>query len=84
MEPVSDIIYPVIDCIDNIQIIDNDDDNDASGTSTCNDNENKVVSVLAVTFYWRDALKNILPSNKKGLVVVVRNPCAPSFTYLVE
>jgi hypothetical protein len=77
MEPVTDILYPVVDRIDKIQII-------TENETTVNDDESKVVAVISATFYWRDALKNVLPNNRKGLVVVIENPCTASFTYVVE
>jgi hypothetical protein len=75
LEPAADIIYPVIDSLDTVQLIKDDE--------IPSDNS-KVVALVTTGFYWRDTLKNILPSNKEGLVVVFNNPCSPSFTYLVK
>ena len=86
MEPVSDIMYPIINVLDRIQII----DNDAASNSNLNDtvyNTNtttEVVAVLAATFYWRDVMRNTLPTGEQGLVVVISNPCTASFTYQIK
>jgi hypothetical protein len=80
MEPVSDILYPVIDRFDKIQIITDKDDTNVTDSNV----NNKVVAVLAGVFYWRDVLKNVLPDGKKGLVVVIENTCTSTFTYQIE
>jgi hypothetical protein len=68
MEPVSDIFYPVLaNAADDVTISDRAN--------------NDVVSILSLTFYWRDMLKNILPTGANGVDVVFENPCSPSFTY---
>jgi hypothetical protein len=78
MEPASDILYPVVNNLDRIQLFQNDTDTNTNSTA------NHVVSILAATFYWRDILKNVLPPGKKGIVIVIDNPCTVSFTYQVE
>jgi hypothetical protein len=78
MEPVTDLLYPVIDQMYMIR------DRNGSDTTSNDNNNNNVVAMLASSFYWRDAMKNILPSSKQGLVVVISNPCSSSFTYLVK
>jgi hypothetical protein len=75
-EPVSDILYPVIDSIDRIQIL-------SSNTRIeSKENETRVVGMLSASFYWRDVMKNLLPSGR-GVVVVVDNPCTASFSYQI-
>jgi hypothetical protein len=74
MEPVSDIIYPVIDELKSIQI--HEDGNNTSNQT--------IVGILSSSFYWRDVLKNILPSGREGLVVVIDNPCKVPFTYQIK
>jgi hypothetical protein len=76
-EPVSDILYPVIDAIDRIQIFPSHTSDDTE------DDDTKVVAVLSASFYWRDVMKNILPSGR-GIVVVVENPCTASFSYQIR
>jgi hypothetical protein len=68
MEPVSDIFYPILP-------------NAADDVSISNNANNDVVSILSMTIYWRDMLKNILPTGANGVDVVFENPCSPSFTY---
>jgi hypothetical protein len=74
MEPVSDIIYPVIDKLDRIQITEGDNDMSV----------HKIVAVLSSSFYWRDVLKNILPTGRNGMVIVIDNPCKTPFTYQIK
>jgi hypothetical protein len=57
------------------------DNNKTTSTTTDNDD---VVAVLSSSFYWRDVLKDVLPEQSKGLVVVIENSCSASFTYQVE
>jgi hypothetical protein len=76
-EPVSDIIYPVIDTIDRIQIF------SPTSNETKQNDDTKVVSVVSASFYWRDVMKNVLPSGR-GIVVVIDNPCAASFSYQIR
>jgi hypothetical protein len=64
-EPVSDVLYPVIDRIDKVRIIDDEEDIDFAA--------NKVVGVVSATYYWRDVLKNVLPDGKEGLIAVFEN-----------
>jgi class 3 adenylate cyclase len=68
-EPFSDLFYPIlsppVDSPDFLQ--------DAS--------ENDVAGVVAVTFYWRELIRHILPSGSDGMNVVVANTCNQTFTY---
>ena len=72
MEPVSDINYPVFD--ETSRIEQGDDNGNVNGT---------IVAVLSSAFYWRDILKNILPSRLQPVIVVIDNPCKAPFTYEV-
>ena len=78
-EPVSDIIYPIINNIDKIQIIEN-----VTMINNNTDADMSVVGAMSASFYWRDVMKNILPTGKRGLILVVDNPCTASFTYQIE
>jgi hypothetical protein len=44
----------------------------------------KFVGVFAMTFYWRELIKDILPIDSNGIVVVIENRCGQSFTYQVN
>jgi hypothetical protein len=70
-EPVSDIIYPIVETIDGVRTPDN-----SSG--------NKIVATVITSVYWREYLSLVLPKRSIGIVVVVDNPCNPSFTYQVK
>jgi hypothetical protein len=68
-EPVSDIYYPIFESRDSTQI---------------DRYQHKVVGLLAATWYWRDILKQILPEDSTGIVIVFRNPCNADFTYVLN
>lgn len=63
--------------LDTSQFTDNND------TATNNSNST-VFGAICATLYWRDLMKNILPTGKRGLVVVVENPCTAAFTYEIK
>jgi hypothetical protein len=70
-EPVSNLLYPIIFRLDTVIIpIDSPD--------------SKVVALIATSIYWRNYLKRILTEGSQGVIVVVENPCNPSFTYQIE
>eukprot|EP00934_Nitzschia_sp_Nitz4_P002155 Nitzschia sp. Nitz4//scaffold6_size259037//151917//155608//NITZ4_001087-RA/size259037-processed-gene-0.270-mRNA-1//-1//CDS//3329556932//2155//frame0 len=71
-EPFSDIFFPILDvAADYVEVPQN-----ASSTDL-----GKMVGVFAMTFYWRDLLKNILPDGSNGIIVVFENACGEAFTY---
>lgn len=72
-EPFGDIFYPIM----------NDDIDEEESAQDGNNTPSKsnVVGVVAVTFYWRDMLKNILSDRIQGIRVVIENNCNQTFTY---
>jgi hypothetical protein len=75
MEPMSQWFYPIIDTVDHIKISNVED----------YDIKYSVKAILVAEFYWRNLLRNILPINSKGLVMVVENSCVPDdFTYQID
>jgi Adenylate and Guanylate cyclase catalytic domain len=66
-----DVFYPIVDDISRVDI---------SGSDT----DKSVVGVLAVSIYWRELIRDILPPGSNGIVVVVRNPCTEPFTYQIN
>jgi hypothetical protein len=68
-EPKSNLYYPIFDAIDGIR---------ANGT------DQQVVGLLWLGFFWRDALKDLLPGGSVGIDVVVSNPCTTAFTYRLD
>jgi hypothetical protein len=84
MEPVSDIYYPILtSMVDSVHV--HIDESDTTATTTNHgDSENNVVAFLAMSIYWRDTLKQILPPGSNGIVLVFENPCNPSFTYRID
>jgi hypothetical protein len=70
-EPVSNLIYPIIFRLDTVILPKDSPDNN-------------VVAIIATSIYWRNYLKRVLSEGSNGVVVVVENPCNPSFTYQIE
>jgi hypothetical protein len=77
MEPVSDIFYPLLE--DSINYMDVYKD---SGYTP--QNNETLRGVLSMSVYWRDFFRDILPNGKNGVLVVVENPCNPTFTYQIN
>lgn len=69
-EPVLDIFYPILDAVDSIAI-----DDPLAET---------MVGAYAVSIFPRRLMENILPSIARGIVVVLDNPCNPTFTYQID
>jgi class 3 adenylate cyclase len=70
-EPMSDIFYPIINSINDVTI---DTDNV----------EQPAVGAMALSFFWRDLIENILPPNSKGVIIVFENTCDQVFTYRID
>jgi Adenylate and Guanylate cyclase catalytic domain len=70
-----DVFYPIVDDISRVDI---------SGSDNTNLTDKAVVGALAVSIYWRELIRDILPPGSNGIVVVVRNPCTESFTYQIN
>ena len=73
-EPFSDIYYPVLENTGEHVVLNEGRINTTS------------LGAVAFSFYWRHTLKNILPTQSQGLVVVFENACngRQSFTYRVD
>lgn len=69
LEPASEIYFPIRDNTDSVR---------TPGDMF------PAVATFAVTFYWRDMIRDILPESAQGMVVAVENPCAASFTYRLD
>ena len=72
-EPMCDIYYPLIDKIRGVDL-DRRDSNDGSNA----------VGAMVFTFYWRTVIRNILPSNLIGVIVVFRTGCGELFSYRID
>lgn len=69
MEPLGVFYYPIIA---NTSINDIDDFNGVKG-------------MISQEFYWRNQIKNILPPDSKGIIIVFSNECVEdSFTYQID
>merc|ERR1740117_2032710 len=81
MEPISDIFYPIIsNANQHIDIGPYDNNNNYDN----DDNSDGVVGIFSISIYWRDTIRNILPSGTHGLIAVFTNPCNPTFTYQIN
>ena len=69
-EPVTAVIYPIVNSLDSVRIDITKDD--------------PVVGLLLSVAYWRELIKNILPDNSVGLVVVFEASCGDLFTYQLD
>lgn len=72
---MSDILYPIVDVLDRVSIIDD--------TVTENTNLTTVAGIRA-PFYWHNVIEGILPLGSDGHIIVFKNPCAVSFTYKMK
>ena len=48
--------------------------------------ESPVKATILASFYWRELMKNILPDNSKGMILVTENSCLKDtpFTYQID
>lgn len=74
-EPFSDIIFPILDYAADYVTIPKNANPDELGN---------FVGVLTMTFYWRDLIKDILPADSVGIIVVFENNCGETFTYQIN
>ena len=74
-EPFSDIYFPMLDYAADFVTIPSDNKTSGHGN---------FVGVFAMTFYWRDLIKDILPPQSNGIVVTFENSCGQTFTYQVN
>lgn len=70
LEPISSIYVPIVDQV---------------GAVTPSPQVGKAVGIMNLSVYWRDLLKDILPSGSRGVIVVFENECGPvPFTYQID
>ncbi len=81
LEPISDIYYPiVVEALDNIELHEDDLDSESYDGKS-----NKIGAVLALSIYWRDTLRDLLPLGSTGVVIVFENACdVPTFAYEIS
>ena len=82
-EPFSDIFFPMLDYAADFVTIPRDDE-ETTAKPINDDGRGNFVGVFAMTFYWRDLIKDILPPQSNGVVVVFENACGQIFTYQVN
>jgi hypothetical protein len=74
-EPVMDIYYPIIDDISRVNVI---------GSYDYNPKNSTLVGLLNAAVYWRNIIRNSLPTGSNGITVVFNNTCTKSFTYQIN
>lgn len=62
--------YPIIDSLSDITIREPQD--------------KPLVGVLAVSIFWRELMKDVLPASSFGVVVVIGNSCNQTMTYQID
>jgi Adenylate and Guanylate cyclase catalytic domain len=69
---VVDVYYPIINDISHVDI--SKDYNYSAFNKT-------IVGIIAVSIYWRELIRDILPPGSNGVTIVVQSPCNLPFTY---
>jgi hypothetical protein len=83
MEPISDILYPIIADLAAKQVAVMTSKNNTNQTEY-NPSEHEFAGFLSLSIYWRDLIRGILPPGSNGIVVVFENECNPTFTYQIN
>lgn len=74
--PLSTLMYPILDDIGNA-VIDPEERKEAAS-------KDRPLGVMIFSFFWRDKIKHILPSNSIGIILVFSNECGNVFTYRID
>jgi hypothetical protein len=74
-QPVMDIAYPIVDDVSRVELTASDDYEPSNHT---------LVGLITVSVYWREIFSSALPYSSYGVIVVVDNTCAVSFTYQIN
>lgn len=74
-EPVVDVFYPIVDDISHV---------DVSKGNNFTTSNNTIVGIIAVSIYWREFIRDILPPGSDGVVIVIKSPCNLPFTYQIN
>jgi hypothetical protein len=83
MEPISDIVYPIIADLAAKQVGVMTSKNKTNVTDY-DPSEHDFAGFLSLSIYWRDLIRGILPPGSNGIVVVFENTCNPTFTYQIN
>jgi hypothetical protein len=75
-EPHLQVIYPIIDTTSSLQL--------SVEELQQNDNPTTLVGMLSNGFLWRELLRDILPANTEGILVVTETSCGQVFTYQIN
>jgi len=72
MSPIFDIYYPVV--VESLR-------NVIHREPGYNVSENNMGAYLALSIYWRDMLRDLLPTGSTGVIAVFKNPWNPPFAF---
>jgi Adenylate and Guanylate cyclase catalytic domain len=75
LEPVLDIVYPIIDDVSTVEL---------SADEDYNPNNHTPVGMIVASAYWRKLIRNILQPESTGMIIVINNDCAIPFTYQIN
>ena len=82
MSPIFDIYYPIIvDALNNVRHHKPSYTASTSESSGYDTSEHKLGAYLALSIYWRDMLRDLLPSGSTGVIAVFKNPSNPPFAF---
>jgi hypothetical protein len=75
MEPISELIYPIVNNIDQVVV--------AGAEGYDPEEQESAVGVIISLVYWRSIIRDILPFGSNGIQVVFTS-CSKTFTYEVN
>jgi len=70
-EPATDLFYPIVDSLEQVN-------------NGANAGETALVGMIAGSLYYRNLIRDILPTGSKGVVLVFESECAEAFTYQID
>lgn len=70
-----DLFHPIVDDLTHV---------DVSKGNNYTIPRNATVGVVAVSIYWREFIRDILPPGSNGVVIVIETPCNLPFTYQIN
>jgi len=76
-EPFSELYYPIFDDAEERVLT------TANGEKNST-NKGTMVGVIGSWFYWRDMMKEILPTGINGVIAVFKNGCNQTFSYEIN
>jgi Adenylate and Guanylate cyclase catalytic domain len=75
IKPVSDFYYPIVNDLDRVVV---------AGSKDYDPIQHDLVGILSAPFYWRAMIRENLPPDSKGIVIVISSPCNQPFSYQIN